>query len=61
MDDKPEINLKRFKSHERKIPWQLIRKVVIAAVIIGLSIYLSKSLKEKSNSNNEIELDLFQP
>ena len=58
MEGENEIDLKRFKKHQRKIPWHLIRKIIVAIVLIGLSIYLTKSIKGKKNPNTEIELDL---
>ena len=58
IDDGEKIDLSRFKRHERKFPWALIRKIIIAAVLIGLSVYLSNTLKNTSVKSNEIELDL---
>lgn len=58
MDDDQKINLSRFKRHERKFPWALVRKIIIAAILIGLTVYLSNTLREKKNRSNEIQLDL---
>ncbi len=54
----PKIDLKRFKKHERKIPWALIRKIIIALVLLGLIIYLNHTMKSKTNDHNQIELQL---
>lgn len=55
--EEPEINLKRFKRHERKIPWALIRKIIIAAILIGLTLYFTNSLKGKNKNSDEIEIN----
>ena len=46
MEDKPEIDLDRFRNHKRSIPWALIRKIVIVSVILGL-LYFFKDLMQK--------------
>lgn len=47
MEDKPEIDLNRFRSHKRRIPWVLIRKLVIVSVILGLLYFLKDLIEEK--------------
>ena len=58
MEEGDKLDLRRFKRHEKKIPWSLIRKIVIALVMILLTIYLGKVIKNKENKTNEIELEL---
>jgi hypothetical protein len=47
VEDKPEIDLNRFRSHKRRIPWVLIRKLVIVSVILGLLYFLKDLIEEK--------------
>lgn len=47
MEDKPEIDLNRFRSHKRRIPWVLIRKLVIVSVILGLLFFLKDLIEDK--------------
>jgi hypothetical protein len=61
VEDKPKIDLGRYRNHQRKIPWVLIRKIVILTVIIGL-LYcfkdLMKSKEEKINPPEGIEVEI---
>ena len=34
--EKPKVNLKQHQRFRREVPWALIRKMVIVAVLIGL-------------------------
>jgi hypothetical protein len=43
----PEIDLNRFRSHKRRIPWVLIRKLVIVSVILGLLFFLKDLIEDK--------------
>jgi hypothetical protein len=47
VEDKPEIDLNRFRSHKRRIPWVLIRKLVIVSVILGLLFFLKDLIEDK--------------
>lgn len=63
MENEPEIDLNRFRKHQRRIPWVLIRKIVIVSVIIGLLYFFKDLLKQKStnqeNQNGiEVEVEL---
>jgi hypothetical protein len=58
--EEAKIDLKRFKRHERKFPWALIRKILIAAVLLGLVYYLNtvlKNRKEETPEEFEIEVE----
>lgn len=51
-ENKYGLNIRRHKQHNRKIPWTLIRKIVIVLILIGLLYYLRSTL------NDETEIDL---
>jgi hypothetical protein len=63
MKDKEDydINLGRFKTHQRKFPWSLIKKVIIAVVLIGLLVYLNRVLSNKEHKEEGIEVDVEMP
>ena len=61
-EDDPKIDLSRFRNHSRKIPWGLIRKIIIGISAIGLLYYFTKELneppkKEKTPLEFEVEIE----
>jgi uncharacterized membrane protein len=60
-DDKPDINLKKFRKHEKTFPWSLIRKLVIAIILGGVLFYLYKTLEQKPKKINDTELEIEFP
>ncbi|UKN00530.1 hypothetical protein K6119_12385 [Paracrocinitomix mangrovi] len=62
---KPKVDLSKYRNHQRKFPWGLIRKLIIAVVIIGLVYYFvdiiekrnEERLKQEYNSK-EIEVEV---
>jgi hypothetical protein len=62
-DERIDIDLKRFKSHQRRFPWAFIRKAIIVSVILGLFYYIKtefdkKSTKETIDVSQGIEVDV---
>ena len=64
-EEKPDINLRKYKTHQKKFPWALIRKIVIACTTIGLMYYFinqSKKTQEPPVNNQvdstEVEVDV---
>ncbi|MDX1349415.1 MAG: hypothetical protein R3279_04170 [Putridiphycobacter sp.] len=56
---KPKINLKRHQRFQRQVPWALIRKIVIVAVLGGLVYYLMENIPSKqkqAQGASEIEV-----
>jgi len=66
MDEKnSDIDLRRFKKHQRKFPWVFIRKLIIVAVLLGLFYYIKTEFDRKSSQDNDasegIEVDVEIP
>lgn len=62
-ENKPEIDLHKYRQHQRKIPWGLIRKIIIGASTIGLIYYFMHQMediqkKEQQEKSKEIEVDV---
>lgn len=55
MEEDEKINLKRFKTHQRKFPWALFRKILIALTLIGVLWYAKIVLEEKQETEIELE------
>ncbi|MFD1553084.1 hypothetical protein DNU06_12200 [Putridiphycobacter roseus] len=51
--EKPKVNLKQHQRFRREVPWGLIRKLVIVAVLIGLTYYLIDNLPATQQVNAE--------
>jgi len=64
-DSSSDIDLKRFKKHQRKFPWAFIRKLIIVAVLLGLFYYIKTEFDKKSSqeidSSEGIEVDVEIP
>ena len=62
MKDKPQIDLNKYRSHQRKIPWVLIRKIVIVSIIIGLLYFFKDVMKGEKvkvvNPQDDIEVEI---
>ena len=56
-DERPNINLARFKRHEKKFPWTIIRKLIIAIILLGLMYFAADSLKNAKNNQNQIDAE----
>lgn len=61
-DEDNKLDLSRFRSHQRKFPWILIKGIVMAIIIIFLIRLLTntledKSLENKNDSDWEIQID----
>lgn len=53
----PQLNFRKYKSHQKKHPWNLILKLLLAAVVIGLLVWVrSSARKENPKKSQEIEL-----
>lgn len=53
------LDLKKFQKHKRKFPWGLIGKIAMAIIIIGLLLYLNKSLSnKKAELPKEVEIEI---
>lgn len=52
-----DINLKRFKKHQRKFPWAFIRKLIIVIVLLLVFYYIKSEFDKKSK---EGKLDVFE-
>jgi hypothetical protein len=56
---KQDINLKKYQRFQRKVPWGLIRKIVIVAVLGSMIYYLMNNLPPKqkqAEGASEIEV-----
>lgn len=53
-EDNPQINLKKFTRHQRKMPWGLIIRIVIAILIIT-GLYLGFKYLEKTDKKDQIK------
>ena len=62
MSEKPEIDLNKYRQHQKRIPWGLIRKIIIAITTILLMYYFINQVeesKEKQIDTSEgIEVDV---
>ena len=57
--EKPKVNLKQHQRFRREVPWALIRKMVIVAVLIGLIYYLVNNLpSNQSIDNTDFEIEV---
>lgn len=57
--DSPKLDIRKFKRHQRKYPWSLIIKILMASIIIGLLVYLNKILDDKKpEDRKEIEVEI---
>ena len=61
-EEEYQIDLRRFARFKRKFPWQLIIKIIIAGLILGLLYLGSKWLINKTDNqdkeDNGIEVDV---
>ncbi|MCG8576210.1 MAG: hypothetical protein MI810_15070 [Flavobacteriales bacterium] len=48
-----KVELRQFKRHERKFPWRLLWRVIVAVLILGLLYYFSKLVEEKATTDTE--------
>jgi len=53
MSEKPEINLRQYKRFNRKVPWSLIRKIVLFSVFGYLVFYGLNEFKFKTDQVSE--------
>lgn len=57
-EQKPKINLKKYQRFRREVPWALIRKIVIVAILGGLIYYLAnRPPQNHSMDDSDIEVD----
>jgi short subunit fatty acids transporter len=55
--DEPKLSISKYKRHQKKMPWPLIFKILIAILVVLLLFWLNKPKKESPNNYNEkIEL-----
>ena len=57
MSEKPEIDLNKYRQHQKRIPWGLIRKIIIAITTILLMYYFINQEKQIDTSEG-IEVDV---
>lgn len=63
-ENKPDINLQKYRQHQRRIPWGLIRKIIIGASTIGLIYYFINQMEgmqkeqEVKPAADEVEVDV---
>lgn len=57
-----EINLNRFRRHQRKFPWRLIKNLFVVVVLSTLLYFLAteaaKMRENQSKSFDEIEVEV---
>lgn len=62
MSEKPQIDLNKYRQHQKKIPWGLIRKIIIGVATILLLYYfvnqMENTQEKKSEKSDEIEVDV---
>lgn len=51
------LDLGKHKRHERKFPWGLMRKIIVAFILLGLLVYLNYTLNKKAGDQHEIEIE----
>ena len=58
-EEKPDIDLAKYRKHKKEIPWPLIRKLIIAVILASVLLYLynyeAKSTAQIDDSELEIE------
>jgi len=50
-----ELDLKKYKNHNRKFPWKLIVRIITALISIAMIWYVSQVLKERQMENQQKE------
>ncbi len=58
--DENQINLQQFKRYNRRFPWSLIVRIIVALITIGLIVYLATIIQEKQEKTApsfEIEIE----
>ncbi len=61
MDEDSDIDLRRFRRHNKETPWSLIRKLLIAVALIGLLYYVYYEMTSEPFSSidaTEIEIEM---
>lgn len=62
MYEDSDINLSRFRRHNKERPWSLIRKLLIAVALIGLLYYVYYEMTlEPVSSIDATELEIEMP
>ena len=63
MEPKPQIDLNRYRNHQRKFPWGLVRKLIIGIATVLLLYYFTQQMaeaneKKEDEKPNEIEVEI---
>ena len=56
-----ELDIRKYKKHEKKFPWGLVRKIIIAAILIGLFYYLQKEMRKNGSKGPEFTIEVEEP
>ena len=63
-ENKPDIDLQKYRQHQRRIPWGLIRKIIVGAATLGLVYYFVNQMEEMKEQQevkpaaDEVEVDV---
>lgn len=60
--DEERVNLRQYQRFERKFPWSLILKIIIAGLLIAAILYMTKMLETTETApENGIEVEVELP
>lgn len=57
----PKVDLKQHQRFQRQVPWALIRKIIIVAVLGGMIYYLAKNIpSNQAPETDSIEVEIAE-